>query len=135
MTRLTALRLSLPPLFGLTLALAACSGHSEDLSAESVGAVAVSGSGVTIDVLPTQSWNGGFNGAVRIIDTGFASPIRSFQIVFQLGGTAGVSGTGWNGSVAAADASAVAVAASRAASTPVKSHLVARFRPQIMPPP
>jgi aryl-phospho-beta-D-glucosidase BglC (GH1 family) len=93
------------PALGLTLALAACSGTTGDLTAESVGDVAVSGGGVTIDVLPTQSWNGGFNGAIRIIDTGFPAPITSFQIVFQLAGTAGVSGTGWNGVVAAADAS------------------------------
>jgi endoglucanase len=104
MTRFRDLRLYFPVL-GLTLALAACSGTTGDISAESVGAVAVSGSGVTIDVLPTQSWSGGFNGAVRIIDTGFAAPITSFQIVFQLAGTAGISGTGWNGAVAAADAS------------------------------
>jgi len=90
MTRFKDRRLYLP-VVGLTLALAACSGSTGDLSAESVGAVAVSGSGVTIDVLPTQSWNGGFNGAVRIIDTGFPAPITSFQIVFQLAGTAGIS--------------------------------------------
>jgi endoglucanase len=104
MIRLTAPRSSFP-LLGLTLALAACSGDSKDLSAESVGAIAVSGSGVTIDVLPTQSWNGGFNGAVRITDTAFAAPITTFEIVFKLGGTAGVIGTGWNGNVAAADVS------------------------------
>jgi endoglucanase len=105
MTRLTAPRLSFP-LLGLTLALAACSGGSQDLSAESVGAVTVSGSGVTVDVLPTNSWNGGFNGAVRITDTAFAAPITTFEIVFRLGGTASVvAGSPWNGTIAAADAS------------------------------
>jgi endoglucanase len=105
MTRLIAPRLSFP-LLGLTLALAACSGGSTDLSAETVAAVTVSGSGVTVDVLPTNSWNGGFNGAVRITDTAFAAPITTFEIVFRLGGTASVvAGSPWNGNIAAADAS------------------------------
>ena len=104
MTRPTVPRLSFPLLgLGLTLALGACSGAS-NLS-ETAGAVSVSGSGVTVDVLPTQSWNGGFNGAVRITDTAFAAPITTFEIVFKLGGTAAVSGTGWNGIIAAPDAS------------------------------
>jgi hypothetical protein len=104
MIRLTAPRLSFP-LLGLTLALTACSGGSNDLSAESVGAVATSGGGVTVDVLPTNSWNGGFNGAVRITDTAFAAPITTFEIVFVLGGTASVAGSAWNGNITAADAS------------------------------
>jgi len=85
------------------LAAAACGGEPDYASAES--AVAASGGGVTIDAVATQSWNGGFNGAVRIIDTAFPGPITSFSIVFRLGGSAGGSGTGWNGSVAAADVS------------------------------
>jgi aryl-phospho-beta-D-glucosidase BglC (GH1 family) len=65
----------------------------------------VSGGGVTVDVLPTQSWSGGFNGAVRIIDTAFPAPITSFSIVFKL--TSGVTAAnGWNGTVSAPDASA-----------------------------
>jgi endoglucanase len=104
MTRPKASRLSFP-LLGLTLGLAACTGGSNDLSAESVGAVSVSGSGLTVDVLATNSWNGGFNGAVRITDTAFASPITSFEIVFKLSGAASVTGTPWNGNIAAADAS------------------------------
>ncbi|HMG23609.1 MAG TPA: cellulase family glycosylhydrolase [Kofleriaceae bacterium] len=55
--------------------------------------------------MTTNVWNGGFNGAVRIIDTAFPSPITSFEIVFQLGGGAGATGTGWNGNVSAASAS------------------------------
>jgi hypothetical protein len=89
----------------MTLALAGCSGGLNDLSGETVSAVAVSGSGITVDVLATGSWNGGFNGAVRITDTAFASPITSFEIGFQLGGTASVAGSAWNGNIAAADAS------------------------------
>jgi hypothetical protein len=101
------------PFLGLTLALAACSGGSKDLSAESVGAVAVSGSGVTVDVLPTNSWSGGFTGAVRITDTAFASPITAFEITFTLGGTASVVGSAWNGNITAAD-----TAGSRTATNP-----------------
>src|SRR5690242_4251633 len=91
MIRLIPPLLSLP-LLGLTLGLGACSGDSQDQTAETVGDVAVTGSGITVDVLPTNSWNGGFNGAVRITDTAFPSPITSFQVVFTLGGGAGVTG-------------------------------------------
>ncbi len=62
-------------------------------------------SGLTVDVVTTNVWSGGFNGAVRITDTSFASPITSFSIVFKLAGTAGVAGTAWNGTISAADAS------------------------------
>jgi hypothetical protein len=91
------------PFLGL-LALAACGGEPENDS-ESTAAVAVSGSGVTVDVVATNSWSGGFNGAVRITDTAFASPITSFEVVFQLTGTAGISGAAWNGNVSAVDGS------------------------------
>jgi len=87
---------------GVALGTAACSG--QDLTGTSGAEVAVSGGGVTVDVLPTNSWQGGFNGAVRITDTSFPAPITSFEIVFQLGGGAGISGTPWNGNVSAADA-------------------------------
>jgi len=104
MIRLLIPRLSFP-LLGLTLGLGACTGGSPDSTAESAGEVSVTGSGLTIDVLPSSSWNGGFNGAVRIIDTSFPSPITSFEITFTLGGAAGINGTAWNGNVAAPDAS------------------------------
>src|SRR5262245_43512701 len=79
MTRLTSLRLSflLPGLLAT-----ACSGEPEQTSTESP--VAVSGGGVTIDVVTTQVWQGGFNGAIRIQDTAFPAPITTFQIVFKL---------------------------------------------------
>lgn len=96
MTRLTPLWLTLP------LALAACSGHTEYASDESE--VAVSGSGVTVDVVTTNSWAGGFNGAVRITDTAFASPITSFSIAFTLASGATVAGAAWNGNISAPDA-------------------------------
>jgi endoglucanase len=102
MTRFAIPRLSLP-LFGV-LALAACDGQPEDSSTESVTAVSVSGGGVTVDVVTTNAWDGGFNGAVRITDTAFPSPITSFEIVFKLSGTAVVNGTSWNGNISAADA-------------------------------
>src|ERR1041384_2119963 len=102
MTGLKTLRWSL--LLPGLLALPACGGEPEYSTVETP--VAVSGGGVTIDVVTTQVWNGGFNGAIRIVDTAFPSPITSFQIVFQLGGSAGISGAGGNGTVSAADASA-----------------------------
>jgi mannan endo-1,4-beta-mannosidase len=103
MTRFTTFRLSYPLPGLLTRALAACSSHPEYASEES--AVAVTSSGVTVDVVTTNSWQGGFSGAVRITDTAFASPITSFEIGFKLGGGAGVTGTPWNGNITAADAS------------------------------
>ena len=106
MTRLPTPRLSYPLLGLFTLALAACDGPPEDLSAEGVAAVAVSGGGVTVDVVTTNVWDTGFNGAVRITDTSFPSPITSFEVVFKLGGTATVvAGSPWNGNISAADAS------------------------------
>src|SRR5215813_2737149 len=74
---------------GLVLGVGACAG--QDITGATSDEVAVSGGGVTVDVVTTNVWQGGFNGAVRIIDTGFASPITTFQIVFQLAGSAGVS--------------------------------------------
>jgi hypothetical protein len=70
-----------------------------------VDAVAVSGGGVTVDVLPTVSWPGaGFLGAVRVANTGFGSPISTFEVVFKLGGSAGV-GITFNGRITAPDSS------------------------------
>jgi hypothetical protein len=90
---------------GLSLALAACIAGPQDLSDESVEAVAVSGGGVTVDVLPTVRWpTSNFLGAVRVTNTGFGSPISTFEIVFRLGGNAGV-GITFNGNITAADSS------------------------------
>ncbi len=90
----------------LGLALVAC-GSPEGSTAEAnpnTAAVAVSGGGITADVVTTGTWQGGFNGAVRIIDTSFASPITTFEVVFKLGGGS-VTGTPWNGNIAGPDAS------------------------------
>jgi aryl-phospho-beta-D-glucosidase BglC (GH1 family) len=95
--------LSFPLLGLLALAHPACSGQPDDASAEVVSAVAVSGGGVTVDVLATNSWPTGFNGAVRITDTAFPAPITSFEIVFGLGGTATIAGSAWNGNISAPD--------------------------------
>lgn len=103
MTRLLFPRLSFA--LGLTLALAACIDHPEYSTDEGVGAIAVAGGGVEVDVLPVTVWNGGFNGAVQIIDNAFSSPITSFQIVFKLGGIVTVVGSGWNGIISGPDAS------------------------------
>jgi Big-like domain-containing protein/cellulose binding protein with CBM2 domain len=88
----------------LTLVLVACSGDPEDSMNEAVASVAVAGGGVTVDVVTTNVWNGGFNGAVRITDTAFNGPITSFQIVFKLGGSP-VVGSAWNGPISGPDAS------------------------------
>jgi hypothetical protein len=92
----------------LPLALLAACGGGQGGDASSTGglaSVAVSGGGVTVDVLATQSWGGGYNGAVRISDTSFASPITSFQVVFKLSGSAGLAVPGWNGTISGPDAS------------------------------
>ena len=88
---------------GLVLGTAACA--SEDVTGTAAAEVAVSGGGVTVDVLTTNAWSGGFNGAVRITNSAFPSPITSFEVVFQLGGSASISGAAWNGDVSAPDAS------------------------------
>lgn len=89
---------------GLTLVLVACTGHPEDSTDEAVASVAVAGGGVTVDVVTTTVWSGGFNGAVRITDNAFTSPITTFQIVFKLGGSP-VIGSAWNGPISGPDAS------------------------------
>lgn len=86
---------------GLAVAAEACAG--QDITGATAAEVAVSGGGVTVDVLATNSWQGGFNGAVRITNTSFPAPITSFQVVFQLGGSASISGTAWNGDISAPD--------------------------------
>ncbi len=99
---------SFVPLVGLlTLSVAACSGESDEPaeSGSDSSEVAVSAGGLTIDVLATNSWQGGFNGAVRIIDVSFPNPITTFSIVFRLGGSASVQGTAWNGNISAPDGS------------------------------
>src|SRR5215813_3875612 len=87
---------------GLVLGAGACAG--QDITGAASDEVAVSGGGVTVDVVTTNVWQGGFNGAVRIINNSFPSPISSFQVVFTLGGSASISGTPWNGDIAAPDA-------------------------------
>jgi hypothetical protein len=90
--------------FGLTLV--ACHGSgvpSTDRRSRSA-AVAVTGGGITADVVAVEAWSGGFNGAVRLIDTSFSSPISSFAIVFKLG-SGSVTGVPWNGTITGPDAS------------------------------
>jgi endoglucanase len=92
------------PVLGL-LGAAACAGPDplDPATATDTAAVAVSGGGVTVDVLPTTAWQGGFNGAVRVTNTAFPAPITSFQVVFQLAGSASISGAAWNGDIASPD--------------------------------
>jgi hypothetical protein len=104
MIRPTASRWFLPVL-GLPLAFAACTADSQDLSDETVSAVAVPGGGVTVDVLPISTWPAGFMGAVRVTNTGFGSPISTYEVVFKLGGSAGVGIRATNGSITVPDSS------------------------------
>jgi endoglucanase len=85
---------------GLVLGAVACAGPG---TAADQAEVAVSGGGVTVDVVTTNVWSGGFNGAVRITNNAFPSPITSFEVVFRLGGSASISGTPWNGDISAPD--------------------------------
>jgi len=85
---------------GFVLGAVACAGV--DTTADHAE-VAVSGSGVSVDVVTTNVWAGGFNGAVRVTNNAFASPITSFEVVFRLGGAASISGTPWNGNISAPD--------------------------------
>jgi len=88
------------------LILAACHGSgapSTERRSRSA-AVAVTGGGITADVVAVDAWSGGFSGAVRLIDTSFSSPISSFAIVFKLG-SGSVTGVPWNGTITGPDAS------------------------------
>jgi cellulose 1,4-beta-cellobiosidase len=84
-----------------TATLSACNQQPE----ERVSRIAASGSGVTVDVVTTDSWNTGFNGAVRVSNTAFAGTINSYEVVFKLAGNAAVSGSAWVGTITAPDAS------------------------------
>jgi len=64
-------------------------------------------------LLPTVSWAGSFLGAVRVTNTGFGSPISTFEVVFKLGGSAGVV-SAFNGGITAADSSGTRMATSPA---------------------
>lgn len=70
---------------------------------------AATGGGYSAEVVTTNSWNGGFSGAVRIGNTSGAS-ITSFEVGFKFKGSEGVSGNAWNGSVSSADSSGVRLA-------------------------
>jgi aryl-phospho-beta-D-glucosidase BglC (GH1 family) len=74
-----------------------------DVSANSLAAV--SGGGVTVDVITTEVWSTGFNGAVRVTNNAFPTPISSFEVVFRLNGGATIPGQAWNGNISAPDGS------------------------------
>ncbi len=94
--------LSSPALALLMLGLGACADPGP-LSSQG-SALAVSGSGVTVDVVTTNAWSGGFSGAVRITNSSFSAAITSFQVVFKLSGSA-VAGSAWNGTITGPDSS------------------------------
>ncbi|HKE15699.1 MAG TPA: glycoside hydrolase family 6 protein [Kofleriaceae bacterium] len=87
--------------------LGACvdSDLADGSSTSGSSALAVSAGGVTVDVVATNTWQGGFNAAVRVANGSFAAPISSFRVVFRLAGGAGVQGTGWNGAISPPGAS------------------------------
>jgi endo-1,4-beta-xylanase len=88
----------------LVVALGACLDGDENAtpSARS-SALAVSAGGVTVDVVTTNVWQGGFNAAVRVENDSFSAPITSFQVVFRLGGSASIPGQAWNGGITPPD--------------------------------
>lgn len=88
------------PALGLLVSAASCAAPD---TTTGTAEVAVSGGGVTVDVVTTNVWNTGFNGAVRITSTAFPSPITSFEVVFRLGGSASIAGPAWNGDISAPD--------------------------------
>jgi endoglucanase len=97
----------------LCLSLAACGlspDEPDELTGSETSAVAVSAGGLTIDVLPIESWSTGFNGNVRITDVSFPNPITSFAIGFRLNGGATIPGQAWNGNISAADGSGTRIA-------------------------
>ena len=97
----------LPGIIAMGVALAACGSSNQTGVAANgdTGAVAASGSGVTVDVLTTSApWNGGFPAAVRLSNTAFASAITSFEVVFKLA-SGSLAGTAWNGTITGPDAS------------------------------
>jgi RHS repeat-associated protein len=83
----------------------ACSNKRDAVSSGALASVAVSGGGVTVDVIATESWPGGFTGAIRVTNNSFPKPITSFSITFKLGGTASLYGSGSNDTISAPDAS------------------------------
>jgi endoglucanase len=95
---------ALGPSLALAMMLGAAACAGEPITGVAGDEVAVSGGGVTVDVVTTTVWQGGFNGAVRITNNSFGASITSFEIGFQLGGGATISGTPWNGNISAADA-------------------------------
>ncbi len=94
-------------LFGftaLTVCAACWGGHEDATSSTGSSTFAVSAGGVTVNVVTTSTWQGGFNGAVRVANDSFSAPITSFQVVFRLDGSASIPGQAWNGSISPADA-------------------------------
>lgn len=94
----------LPVLALSAVALAACGRRPKaGTSAGALASVAVSGGGVAVDVIATESWAGGFKGAIRVTNSSFPRPITSFSVVFRLGGTATIQGRGWDGTISEPD--------------------------------
>ena len=62
------------------------------------------GGGLTVDVVTSDVWNSGFNGAVRLRNTAFSAPVTSYEIVFKLAGNAKISGNAWVGEISGPDA-------------------------------
>jgi cellulose 1,4-beta-cellobiosidase len=82
------------------LTMSACNQKSD----ESPQNLIASGGGVTVDVVTTDTWNTGFNGAVRIKNVSFPGTINNYEVVFKLSGNASVAGSAWVGTISAPDA-------------------------------
>src|SRR5262249_4902610 len=111
-------RWRLAALAWLVSSTAACTAGAPATSA-GAAEVAVTGGGVTVDVVTTNVWSGGFNGAVRVTNNSFPAPITSFQVVFQIGCSISIQGTGWNGTITAPDGNCVRTATSPSWMSPI----------------
>ncbi|NJK43758.1 MAG: hypothetical protein HC933_05275, partial [Pleurocapsa sp. SU_196_0] len=74
------------------------SGCSESTLAPLTPQVAVSGRGVTVDVVVKESWGSGYNGAIKVTNNGFGATITTFEVGFRLNTGAGISSP-WVGTI------------------------------------
>src|SRR6266545_5682166 len=80
-TRRTMCALTLLGLLALLGPVGCAAESDEELASSEPAALAASGGGVTVDVIATGSWQGAFNGAVRVHNDSFTAPITSFAVV------------------------------------------------------
>ena len=88
-------------------------------AAGEAGAAPVTAGGVTVDVVATQNWGSGHNGAVRVRNDSFPQPITSFRIGFTLNGSS-IQGSGWNGTITGSGSTYTAVNANWLQWSPIR---------------